>query len=136
MRHVTSLHLILLLRAVGLINTSLLVCGVGLSNESMSVSAPYPQVLGICHVMVSFMFQWFPSTFWELFFIPRRTPPSKATASVRFRAKVCTVLSSTPSDPQRTSVESPTCDHREVIGREWLDSSNGGRAPEEGDYGL
>lgn len=94
MRHVTSLHLILLLRAVGLINTSLLVCGVGLSNESMSVSAPYPQVLGICHVMVSFMFQWFPSTFWSFFsspegyllpkqhqvftFVPRFAPSSPA----------------------------------------------------------
>lgn len=63
MRHVASLHLILLLRAVGLINMSLPVCGVGLLNESMSVSAPYPQVPGIHHVMVSFMFQGFPNTF-------------------------------------------------------------------------
>lgn len=134
-RHIISLYLILL-HADGLINTSLPVCGIDLLNESMSVSAPYPQVLGIHHMMMSLIFQWFPNTFGEPCFIPRRTTPSKATPSVGLRAEVCTVLSSTPSDAQRTSVESPTCDHRRVIGRKWLDSSNAGRAPEEEDDGL
>lgn len=131
-----STHPILLLRAGWLINTSLPVCGVGLLNESMSINAPYPQVPGICHVMMSFMFQWFPNAYQELSLIPRRTSPSKATPSVCLRAKVYTIVSSTPSDAQHTSVGSPTCDSREVIVREWLDSSTGGRAPEEEDDGL